>query len=173
MTTEQLFGERMWVLSTKITSPFCSVVCQLSLSPTTSTSFCAPWTVRHGIDMLVRRQRDATELWCKRWLQGLSATSVLEWASPFHRWVQAQLQACERKRGSPRSLHQQGQTGQSTWRRSRDHLGFEAAEMEVKIYEGWQWLTTQPRWHMERNWTLGCSAGLTQSTARQAETLKI
>lgn len=32
-------------------------------------------------------------------------------------------------------LHQQGQAGDLWWRRSRDHVGFEAAEMEVNIYE--------------------------------------
>lgn len=32
-------------------------------------------------------------------------------------------------------LHQQGQAGDLKWRRSRDHVGFEAAEMEVNIYE--------------------------------------
>lgn len=33
-------------------------------------------------------------------------------------------------------LHQQGQAGgDPKWRRSRDHVGFEAAEMEVNIYE--------------------------------------
>ncbi len=32
-------------------------------------------------------------------------------------------------------LHQQGQAGDVKWRRSRDHVGFEAAEMEVGVYE--------------------------------------
>lgn len=32
-------------------------------------------------------------------------------------------------------LHQQGQAGDPEWRRSRDRVGFEAAEMEVNIYE--------------------------------------
>ena len=32
-------------------------------------------------------------------------------------------------------LHQQGQAGDLQWRRSRDHVGFGAAEMEVNIYE--------------------------------------
>lgn len=32
-------------------------------------------------------------------------------------------------------LHQQGQTGDLKWRRSRDCVQFEAAEMEVKTYE--------------------------------------
>lgn len=32
-------------------------------------------------------------------------------------------------------LHQQGQTGDLEWRRSRDCVRFEAAEMEVKTYE--------------------------------------
>lgn len=32
-------------------------------------------------------------------------------------------------------LHQQGQAGDLKWRRSHDRVGFEAAEMEVNIYE--------------------------------------
>lgn len=142
MTTEQLFGEGMWVLSTKITSPFCSVVCQLSLYHRPPPPLFAlhelcdmELTCRFGGNMMLLScdVKVAT-----RPLKYIHARVGIT-ASPLG---SAQLWACERKWGASRSLHQQGQAGQPTWRRSRDRLGFEAAEMEVKIYEGWQWLTT-------------------------------
>lgn len=58
------------------------------------------------------------------------------------------------------------------WRRSRDRLGFEAAEMEVEIYEGWQWLTTQPRWHIQGTQTLRCFSGRTKSAVLTGRVVK-
>lgn len=59
---------------------------------------------------------------------------MLEWASESQHWVQPSCRPA-RCNEALHALHQQGQAGEPAWRRSRDRLGVEAAEMEVKIYE--------------------------------------